>query len=233
MKIKWSGIGVTDGRGKLGGTVAGKGRYGAWLRRLVTPSNPNTGAQQAERNFMGLLAQAWRGLLQSQRDLWNSVTTAFQATNIFGDTFNYSGFNLFMRLNRYLLSIGEAQINDAPMPGTVIGMTALSVICDLVTPGSLEVTFTPVTAVTEKLVLRATAPQSPGKTFVKSEFRIIAVLDSTDTSPYEANADYIAKFGALGAEGTKIFIDIRPISVATGQPGTRMPASTIVVDTTV
>ncbi len=230
MKIKWGAF-VVAGRGSAGGTVASKNSYGTYFRNKVTPINPNSPAQGLVRQFMAIVSQAWRGLTQLQRDLWNSATGNFQASDIFGDTFRYSGFNLFMRLNRNLLEIGEAQIAVAPKPVSVQGFTALAVAIDLFTTDILA-TFAPAIDAFTKVIVTATSPQSAGKNFVKAEYRKIAVLDDTNTSPEDLAAAYIAKFGAIGQEGSKIFIQFKPISIATGQPGTTISASTIVVDTT-
>ena len=231
MKIKWSGIGITDGRGKIGGTVAGKGRYGAWVRRLVTPSNPSTVAQQLVRSFMAAISQSWKGLTQVQRDLWNQVTSSYQAANIFGDTFKYSGFNLRMKLCRNLLEIGEAQIDDAPIPEAPDAMLSLSLDVDIFGP-KFELAFTDPIDAADKVIVYATAPQSAGKNFVKSEYRKVHVMDSTDTTPVDIITEYSAVFGSLGPVGGKIFVQCRPIKIANGNPGTTLGASTFVVDTT-
>ena len=231
MKLKWSGIGVTDGRGKLGGTVLSKGTYGAYARRLVTGVNPSTPAQQLVRQFMASISQAWKGITQAQRDIWNQVTSNYQTTNIFGDLFAYTGFNLFMKFNRNLLEIGEAQITDAPAPEAVQGYTALSIAVDVFTTDFL-ITYAPAIDADTKVIVYATAPQSQGKNFVKSEYRKIDVIATADASPFDIIAEYNAKFGSVGPEGGKIFLQLRPISLGTGQPGTVIGASTIVVDTT-
>lgn len=225
MKIKWGAF-VVAGRGSAGGTVASRNTYGTYFRNKVTPNNVNTVAQQLVRQFMALVSQSWRGLTQIQRDVWNSVTNSYQATDIFGDTFAYTGFNLFMRLNRNLLEINEATIDDAPSPVSVSGFISLELAVDIAL-ATLIATFAGAIDADTKVIVTATAPQSAGKNFVKSEYRKIAVLDSTDVTPKNLEAEYIAKFGSLGSAGSKIFIQFKPIAIATGQPGTTLSASTI------
>jgi len=69
-KVSYGPI-VSDASGKSAGTVFSKWRTRSYIRRLVTPGNPNTAAQQAIRNafiiqtdrflrFNSDLVQAWR-----------------------------------------------------------------------------------------------------------------------------------------------------------------------------
>jgi hypothetical protein len=73
----------------------------------------------------------------------------------------------------------------------------------------------------------ATAPLSAGKSFVKSEFRLITVLASGATSPANLKTAYEAKFGSLGSIGQKIFVEIKPVNTITGQVGGTSQASVI------
>ncbi len=41
---------------------------------------------------------------------------------------------------------------------------------------------------------------------LKSEFRQVAIIDSTDTSVYDLTAEYIAKYGTVGSAGQKVFV---------------------------
>ena len=219
---------VAEARGSIAGTVFSKNTYGAYLRAKVTPVNPQTVAQQSSRNFMTTVAQTWRGLTQLQRDLWNGSAVNFSRTNIFGDSVQLTGFNLFMRLNKNLLEIGGSQIANAPQPASVPGFESLSVVANT-TLGTMDATFSPAIDASVSVQVFATAPLSAGKQFVKSEFRKIAVLTSADTSPEDLAAAYIVKYGALPPVGSKIFIGFKPTNATTGQAGTMLKASSIAV----
>lgn len=217
-KIKFSAW-LTDARGKQSGTVFSKNRYGAYTRNRVTPVNPQTASQTSVRNFLTTLAQAWRALTANQRSAWNAAANQFLSSNIFADVIRLSGFNLFLRLNRNLQSIGVATINSPPVPGSVFGLTTLSVVADT-TGAGLDITFTAAIPVSDSVIVEATAPQSAGKSFFKSEYRIISILTSADASPQDEAAPYIVKFGALPPVGTKIGIRMTGVNETTGQAGT-------------
>lgn len=223
MKVKYGAI-VTEGRGKINGFVASRNKAGAYFRTKVTPSNPDTTYQAAVRSRLASRSQAWKGLTDIQRTAWNSAVGDFTKTDVFGDTQTPSGFNLYVALNNNIINIGESALTTPPVPQSVIAFTSLSVAAANGAQ-TLTVTFAAAIAATEKILLFATPAVSPGKSFVKNLYRQIGVLTSTDTSPYDAETEYIAKFGSIGEAGQKIFIKAVPVSVASGQAGSALSAS--------
>jgi hypothetical protein len=93
----------------------------------------------------------------------------------------------------------------------------------------MTVTFTDDPVVTASVVeIEATAPQSPGKSFVKSEFRRIGLMPAIVAHVATITTLYNAKFGAPGSAGQKVFIRMRQISNVTGQAGIPVVYSAIV-----
>lgn len=222
------GMMVTDMRNKVGGQVFTKNRGGAVVRTKVTPANPQTASQSSVRNRFTTLSQAWRALTQAQRDAWNAAVTGYQRTDIFGDLRSPSGLNLFQRLNNVLLAIGETQIDTPPLPGEVANCYVTSVTAAVAVPAMSIVLNAAVPADTA-VKLFATEPMSPGREFVKSQFRLIAVLPAAEATPFNALASYVTKFGSTGAIGQKIFVKTVPCSTVTGQEGSAAVASVITV----
>lgn len=226
MKAKFGAI-VVDGRGKIGGHVASKNRAGSYFRTKVTPVNPQTSSQAAVRNRLTSISQAWRGLTDSQRAAWNAAVSDFSKTDIFGDLRNPSGFNLYQRLNNNLLNIGQSVISTPPVPSEVDAFVSMSFTATAGTP-SLSITFSAAVSAGMSVKVFATAPQSAGVSFVKSEYRQIAVLTSADTSPYDALTDYTDKFGSIGSAGQKIFIKMVQVNETTGQEGSAISNSAVI-----
>jgi len=226
MKIKWGAI-VVDGRNKIGGHVASKNPAGSYLRTKVTPTNPKTTFQVNVRSRLAGLSSAWRGLTNDQRTAWNAAVSNFTRTDIFGDLKNPSGFNLYQMLNNNLLNLGYAGISVPPLPQAVAAFTSLSIAAAAVAQ-TLTVTFAPAIVAPYGVWLLATPGLSPGISFVKSEFRQIIPLNFNAVSPYNAAANYIARFGAIPAAGTKLFVRMCQYHNATGQAGIPIQASCIV-----
>lgn len=214
--------------GKLGGHVGARNSSGYYLRTKVTPSNPQTIAQGTVRNNFAANSQGWRGLTEAQRLAWDNAVSNFVDTDIFGDSITPSGFQLFVGINNNLRFISESVLTQPPLPSSVPAFDSLSLA---VANGAdtMTATFSPAIAVTEKVIVSATAPQSAGKNFVKSEYRMITIADSTDLSPKDFMTEYKAKFGSTPAVGTKIFFRLQQVNIATGLSGAIISTSSIVV----
>jgi len=226
MKIKWSGVGMVDGRGKINGSVASKNRAGAYVRTKVTPVNPDTTAQRGARTRLASLSSAWRGLTQSKRDAWNAAVDDYQSTDIFGDLRKPTGKNLFTALNINLFNAGQSAITDPLSPVGVTGIAIDSLTINITTP-TYELAHSLGDSSVTVLVF-ATAPLSAGVSFVKSEFRLIQTFAGNAASPVDIETAYTAKFGTPPA-GSKVFVRCVPINNTTGQAGQASQNNTIVV----
>jgi hypothetical protein len=225
MKLKFGMI-VTDGRNKLGGHVLSKNRAGAYARTKVTPVNPRSSYQSNVRSLFTSLSQAWRGLSQDARTAWNNAVANYQRTDIFGDLKSPSGFNLYQRLNNVLATISGAPLTNPPLPDAVPDCHIISVTATVGSP-SLSVILNDSVPTHGAVKVFATPPLSPGKSFVKNQFRLISVLAPEASTPFNALSAYTAKYGNLGEIGQKIIIQTVACNFLTGQEGTPAQASVI------
>lgn len=214
MKAKF-GMVVVAGSGKVGGHVASRNRGGAYFRTKVTPVNPQTTSQLNVRARLTTRSQAWRGLTQAQRDAWNGAVANFAKTDIFGDLKNPTGFNLYQRLNNNLLNVGAAIISLPPVPSAVLTVNATA-LAAAAGAGTLSLTLSAAVPAGTAVKVFATAPQSPGVNFVKSEYRQISTLPAATATPVALGAAYVLKFGNW-ASGQKIFVRISFVNTVTGQ----------------
>lgn len=216
MKIQWSGLGVVAGSGKIGGSVVGKGRSGAFARVRVKPVNPRTSAQVAQRSKLSTYAQGWRGLTAAQISAWNAAADsgAFTLKNSLGIAFKPTGEQLYVQLNLNLAKIGASAITDVPVKEALpaILLTALEVESGT---ESFSLTFTGALGAEFSLAVYATAPLSPGISRPsRSQFRQIGVYASD--SPADMLSAYQGVFGDP-IEGQRIFVYAEVISETTGQ----------------
>jgi hypothetical protein len=226
MKTKFGSI-IVAGSGKIGGHVASRNRGGSYLRTKVTPVNPSTSYQAAIRNRLATISSSWRGLTADQRAAWNGAVSQYQKTDIFGDLKTPSGFNLYQLLNNNLRRIGEAAITNPPLPVSLPVITTGELAS--VHAGAMTITFTEDPVVTASVVeVSATAPQSAGKSFVKSEFRIIGNMPAVTAHVADITTLYNDKFGAPANALEKVFVQLRQISTASGQAGIPVIYSAIV-----
>ena len=227
MKTKFGSI-IVAGSGKIGGHVASRNRSGSYLRTKVSPVNPQTVAQMAIRNRLTGLSQSWKGLSAALRLAWNNAVSDYAKTDVFGDLRNPSGFNLYQRLNNNLSICGEDILDTPPAPAGVFAFDSMSLAVVTGSP-ALTLTFAGAIPVTDKVKLYATPAMSQGVAFAKSEYRLIGVLTSSDTSAKAITSLYGAKFGAITTNGLKVFVKAICVNIATGQAGTPIVCSAISV----
>lgn len=214
-------------RGSSEGTTYSRGTYGAYIRTRVSPVNPSTPAQAGVRSNFGATAQAWRSLTDAQRFAWVQAAANFATTNIFGNSFVYTGFNLYVKVNRWLFTIGQAAVSTPPVP-TAVTNSQLSALVSDISDATVETTFSPTVAAAHSVIVYATAPMSAGKSFVKSEYRKIQVLAAAATSPQNHFSSYTTLFGAItGKAGMKIFVKYLSVT-NTGIAGVESSQSAII-----
>jgi hypothetical protein len=227
MKMKFGAL-VVDGRGKIGGHVASKNRHGAYLRTKVTPVNRQSVRQTAVRSLLTSISQSWKGLTEAQRLAWNSAVADFKKTNIFGDIQHPSGFNLFQRLNNNIMTLGGAMIVNPPVVTDLDSYTA-PVLTYVVGVAALSLAFVAAAGGDSGYKIFATPPMSAGKSFVKSEYRLITQDDAIGVTPINILATYTAVFGGVGNVGDKIFVKIVPVGKVSGVEGLPVACSKISV----
>lgn len=226
-KIKFGAM-MVDARGKLGGHVFSKNRGGAYLRTKVTPSNPQTEDQVAQRALLATFSQSWKGLTEAQRTAWNGAVGQYATTNVFGDTVNPTGATLHTKLNINVALAGGSAILVPPLPVGIASPAGVSVTAT-VTGSAVEIDWTSgaVPAGVTRIV-EATPQMSPGIYNANNRFRVITTLAAATVTGEDVGAEYVAKFGALVA-GQKLFIRIKDINITTGEVSQSLVAETIVV----
>lgn len=230
MAIIKFGMMMTDARGKLGGQVFTKTRSGATVRTKVTPTNPQTAAQQTSRAVLGNLSTAWRALTEEQRQGWNAAVDGFQRTNIFGDAYSPSGKNLFVGLNANLAQTGSPRNDASPTPievpaaiianvGVAVGLAEIDIVFQDSSPGS-----------SFYVIFQASKPMSAGRFNFSGSFSTFETVPGTSfPSPTSLYTSYVAKFGAIPID-SKIAFRVFVISKVTGQKSVESVGTAIVLN---
>lgn len=225
MKIKFSGLGVVDGRGKINGTVASKSRSGAYARVKVSGTNPQTAAQLEVRNRLTFFSQAWRALSAAAIASWNAATAQWQRTNVFGDNVSPTGKNLYTRLNANIQSVGGSTITTPPQPLGAQQVVAGALV--MTNGGAKTIAYTG-TTVLSTVQVWATAPQSAGVRFLKNKYRLIGTFLGNASSPVDISTMYEDKFGEPPV-GSYVGVKLVAIRLTTGENSLPSEATTTTV----
>ncbi len=219
---------IVDAKGKINGNVYSKNKGGAYSRVRVIPANPKSVDQMAVRASFTGFSQAWRGLTQIQRDSWNQAVGNYPRTNRIGDKHNLSGNALYNSLNRNLFDVGIAAIAVAPTPTSVTPVAILTAVADN-SAQTVVVTLTGAVPANTSIKVFASATLSAGVNSVGTKLRQIISYPAAQAAALSLTASYLAKFGAVGAVGSKIFISIIPVNETTGQAGAAITATIVIV----
>jgi hypothetical protein len=223
-KVKFSAI-VSDMRGKLNGSVFAKNRGGNYLRTKVTPSNPQTIAQQAARSLLTTYSQGWRALTEDQRSSWNNAVSNWTGTDIFGDIKTPTGLQLYIRLNVNVSLAGSSPLTLPPLAGSVPAIENVDVTVDA-SPQTLTIVGDPdPIPAGYAMYMEGTPGLSPGISNANSRFRFFQLVPA-GAWPAAFITDYTTKFGAVVA-GQKYFFRLKLINITTGQVSQAVVASGI------
>lgn len=178
------------------------------------PVNPSSVKQNIVRARFGNLSQQWRGLTAAQRLAWNTQAPSIVLVDSLGQQYTPTGQQFFVGINNVRVAVGLSISTTPPASQTQAVITTFTVTA-VGSTGVVTATFAPAIAASSFYELLATAPTSAGRGYVgRSEFKTLAYLTNTDTSPYVATSVYAAAFGSLAAgdAGKAIFFRLRPIS---------------------
>jgi hypothetical protein len=208
---------VSDIRNSINGSTYSHNRGGNYIRNKVTPVNPRSASQTALRARFAQYAQQWRTLTTAQQQAWLAAVQNYKQTNVFGDLKTLTGLQLFLQVNSNLLASGGAAITSPAAAKGVSIVNATGLTYTSGTP-SLSLAYSANIPALTRVKIFATPPLSPGISFVKSQFRLISTLAPAAVSPANILAAYTAKFGAVGAVGTKIFVGMQFVDQTSGVP---------------
>lgn len=218
---------VGDVAGRVGNAVVQRGKAGNTLRERVIPINPESTAQVTVRGRLTARSKAWAGLTESQRNAWDSAaaSAAWTQTDSFGNPFQLSGEQLYLKLNLVIASVGASAISSPPTKATFNDITLGALTATAGTP-SLSLAFTGTLGGNDYLVVEASPQVSAGIMSSKSvSFKQIAEYQGA--SPANLLSDYTGFFGTLVA-GNKIWLRVKQVNELTGEEVVRGTVSAIV-----
>lgn len=212
---------IVDMRGKINGNVYAKNKGGAYVRVRVKPSNPQSTAQMAVRADFTDNSQAWRGLTDTQRASWLQGAINFQRVNRVGDRHVLNGNSLFVSLNKNLNDVGLASLTSCPAPEAVEALAVSSAVADN-SSQTVVITLSGAIPANTSCKVFASETVSAGVSSIGSKMRQIAYFNTGHAAALTLTTDYLAKFGTVGATGSKIFYEIVPVNETTGQLGAKV-----------
>lgn len=171
-------------RGSVGANTFSHNRGGDYVRRRVSPTNPNSTRQQTMRTYLGTLASLWSSVLTpAQREQWNVWSGQQAKEGPLGNSINLSGINGYVWTNTHLLDSGDARVDTPPLVVAPTGLLTISVDISAINTADFTFTATPLAA-NHKLVTFMSLPQSGAALPNFKQCRIVGYSAAAQASPY-------------------------------------------------
>lgn len=174
---------ANDARGSLAGQVFSRNRGGAYTRTKVSPVQPSTPRQLAQRAIFANNSQQWRNLSPANQAAWIAWANSHTVVDVFGNALKLSGIAAFQKVNATIVTQGLPQISVPPPDPTDVPPAATAVT---VTAATNTITITLASDPTDgqNYQIWCTAGLSPGRQATTSDFRLCETLiAATTTSP--------------------------------------------------
>ena len=175
---------ATSISGSIGGLTGARNRSGLYLRARTVPVNTNTPRQQAVRDALTELVQAWGTLLPAQREGWSIYGQAVPTINGLGDPIPLSGIAAYVRANTPRLQAGLARVDNPP--GTLTGgLPVADLAIGNLADDEIDISFTTagLTDAESAVLLYAGRPTSPGRVFFAGPYRLAGSAAGSVTPP--------------------------------------------------
>lgn len=116
-KIQLSAL-ATDMKGKSGGSVFARNKGGLYFRNNPGAVQKKSISWANQKSRFTALSTSWRALTNEQRIAWEEAAVNYPAQDAWGNSYNPSGYQLYMRLNGTLSSYDFDLISTPASPGT-------------------------------------------------------------------------------------------------------------------
>lgn len=223
---KYGGI-ISELRGKEAGVIFSRNAYGSYMKQKVSPVNPQTANQLAQRTLMGNLSQAWAGLSSANKTSWDNLGSQVTRVNRFGDTTYYTGFSMFMKLNRNAVLAGGSIQSAAPTVPSIPVLGITTFVSD-VSSSNVTITLDAVVPANYVAAVYATNNILTGRQFVKNYYRFLGLIAAAGGAPYEGFTAWTTYFGNALVATARLFVKVKLIHVASGFEGVPATANAVI-----
>lgn len=211
---------LSDARNKLGGSVFARNRSGVYARARVSPTQPRTPSQVANRSNFATITAGWKAITAPQRAGWNALASTRTLTDSLGSRFRPSGFQLYVSCNRNLTLVLQPTIDDAPDanndPGSWSWQTP-TLMTDTGQISEFDVGFqTDADDGNQYALMGCTGALSPGITFVPRHLYRNLFTQSTQNSPWDLTPPWANKYGLSLTTGQQVGVRLQVIDGLTG-----------------
>jgi len=186
--------------GPQGNPGASHNRFGSYTRNRTIPVNPNTASQTSARAAFTSFSQLWRAIGPAQQAGWTALSELDPVIDTQGQSIVLTGIAYYVRFNMNRRSLSLARLDTAPALVEPPPLIESAVLALSGSAGDMDYTPTVINgSATNFQLIMATAPQSPGVSFVgRSDFRVLGEIAGNEpvAPPQSIQPIYAAVFGS-------------------------------------
>ena len=179
---------ISAGSGSIAGLTASRNRGGLYFRARAVPTNPNTTQQQAVRQALATLVDAWTTVLSpAQRAAWDVYAVNTPVFNRLGASIILTGQQFYIASNTPRIQASILRVDAAPTTfdrGSFSDPTFASVSA---ATGILTLAFTDTDAWVGEddsfMAVYAGRPQNPSINYFKGPYRFANIVLGDATTP--------------------------------------------------
>lgn len=203
---------ISDINGSVSGTTFQRTQGGLCMRSKTITRNPNSSFQQANKNRMVSIQNAWTNLTQAERSQWNQYAIYRGIKQKKNLSKNISGHQIFIRENslRYSMT-GYGAIFDNPIHSVPVLSNAPKppiITVAVINFGNFEINYdTILISATQAILLWISAPIKESQKSNNIKRNMIKFI-SVDGQAQIVNTYYTNVFGLIPNAGQFISIEI-------------------------
>ena len=202
----------------MGGTTFVDSVYGPYMRPLTIPINTWSLGKQTSKQRHSNVNYLWWRLTPNQVKGWKDLASTMTRINKSKVEVKVRAYDLFKKVNRNLIEIGEPPIFDAPKKVypkqfnyVDVDIYAVDKIDDLI------LNFKPAIHKDTKIIISASSSQNYGRNSPKKHiYKQIAVIDSNFKSGSSFLEAYLSVYKDNRKDTFKIAFSFRPVSRISG-----------------
>jgi hypothetical protein len=195
--------------GSFGGVTRTRGRAGQINRVRRIPVQPLGASRRSlVRGWFAAASRKWATLTAAQQRQWNVYAANHPAVDSLGQTFFLTGAQTYLQIYANLSTISYP-IQATP-PVAAENFHVLITTLNATHGASLNIAYTTGVSVLSRVVIGASRPMSPGRTFCDKFYQIFS-QGAQQTGIINYYANYIARYGQL-AQGRKLFVKLTGIN---------------------
>ena len=204
------GFGFDEIKGKLGGTIFSSYRGVTMARNRKACGGIDSQRWDEIRSTLVDTSSQWSELTIPEQTAWQAATPAFPYEDKFGDQQTYSGYELFVKLNFFLVQAGNPIQTTPPAP--VVKPNYGPLAMQIPDAANFDLSWSGITSPTFVINITMSPVQSKGVTRLPTRQRVVTTVLSTSAQPLNLAPLYEAAWGSIPTAG-RFYVATKAVSL--------------------